>query len=368
MKQQLADRGLQPEAWGGRYGVRRCVGEEADQPRPAGGDDLPGGRPRQPEGYAGAAGRGHGDRSEAGSRTRRGGVVLVQNGTLRTGDSYIVGNTFGKIRAMFNDRGQPIAEAGPSTPVEILGLEGMPDAGDTFLVMADRDKAKGIAQYRKMKEREAQLAKSSSVSLEGLAEQIKQAGMKDLNLIVKGDVQGSVEVIAEDLQRMSTEKVRVRVLHSGVGAITESDVLLASASNAVIIGFNVRPDRKSEEVAERENVEIRLHSIIYELQRRDHQGDVRTAGAGVQGELRGQGRGDERLQDHEGRADRRLPRDRGLITRDGAGARDARGRRGLARQDRLAEALQGRCVRGAAGRGVRHRPGRVQGYPRGRRD
>jgi translation initiation factor IF-2 len=191
--------------------------------------------------------------------------VLVQNGTLRTGDSYVVGNTFGKIRAMFNDRGQPITEAGPSTPVEILGLEGMPDAGDTFLVMADRDKAKGIAQYRKMKERESQLAKSSRVSLEGLAEQIKHAGMKDLNLIVKGDVQGSVEVIAEDLQRMSTEKVRVRVLHSGVGAITESDVLLASASNAVIIGFNVRPDRKSAEVAERENVEIRLHSIIYEL-------------------------------------------------------------------------------------------------------
>jgi len=192
--------------------------------------------------------------------------ILVQNGTLKLGDSYIVGNTFGKIRAMFDDRGRPITEAGPSTPVEILGLEGMPDAGDTFLVMADRDKAKGIAQYRKMKEREAQLAKSSRVSLEGLAEQIKQAGMKDLNLILKGDVQGSVEVLADSLQRMSTEKVRVRVLHSGVGAITESDVLLASASNGVIIGFNVRPDRKSAEVAERENVEIRLHSIIYDLQ------------------------------------------------------------------------------------------------------
>ncbi len=191
--------------------------------------------------------------------------ILVQNGTLKLGDSYIVGNTFGKIRAMFDDRGRSITEAGPSTPVEILGLEGMPDAGDTFLVMADRDKAKGIAQYRKMKEREAQLAKSSRVSLEGLAEQIKQAGVKDLNIIVKGDVQGSVEVIAEDLAHMSTEKVRVRVLHSGVGAITESDVLLASASNAVIIGFNVRPDRNSAEVAAREGVDIRLHSIIYEL-------------------------------------------------------------------------------------------------------
>jgi translation initiation factor IF-2 len=192
--------------------------------------------------------------------------VLVQNGTLRTGDSYIVGNTFGKVRAMFNDRGLPITEAGPSTPVEILGLESIPDAGDNFLVMADRDKAKGIAQYRKMKEREAQLAKSSRVSLEGLAEQIKQAGVKDLNLILKGDVQGSVEVLADSLQRMSTEKVRVKVIHSGVGAITESDVLLASASNAVVIGFNVRPDRNSTEVAARENVEIRLHSIIYELQ------------------------------------------------------------------------------------------------------
>ena len=192
--------------------------------------------------------------------------ILVQNGTLKIGDSYVVGNTFGKIRAMFDDRGRAILEAGPSTPVEILGLEGMPDAGDTFLVMSDRDKAKGIAQYRKLIDREAQLAKSSRVSLEGLSEQIKMAGVKDLNLILKGDVQGSVEVLADSLVRMSTEKVRVRVLHSGVGAITESDILLASASNAVVIGFNVRPERKSQELADRENVEIRLHSIIYELQ------------------------------------------------------------------------------------------------------
>jgi translation initiation factor IF-2 len=192
--------------------------------------------------------------------------ILVQNGTLKIGDTYIVGDTFGKVRAMFNDRGVAITEAGPSTPVEILGLESMPDAGDTFLVMADRDKAKGIATYRKMKARESQLAKSSRVSLEGLAEQIKQAGVKDLNLILKGDVQGSVEVLADSLSRMSTEKVRVKVLHSGVGAITESDILLASASNAVVIGFNVKPDRKAQDVADRENVEIRLHSIIYELQ------------------------------------------------------------------------------------------------------
>ncbi|WP_263383320.1 translation initiation factor IF-2 [Granulicella arctica] len=266
IKQQLGERGLQLIGWGGdvefvevsakqRLNLDKLeemiclvadVHEKKAQPdRPAVGTVI-----------------------EAKLDRGRGAVasVLVQNGTLKLGDSYIVGNTFGKIRAMFDDRGRPITEAGPSTPVEILGLEGMPDAGDTFLVMADRDKAKGIAQYRKMKEREAQLAKSSRVSLEGLAEQIKHAGMKDLNLILKGDVQGSVEVLADSLQRMSTEKVRVRVLHSGVGAITESDVLLASASNAVVIGFNVRPDRKSAEVAEREGVEIRLHSIIYELQ------------------------------------------------------------------------------------------------------
>ena len=174
--------------------------------------------------------------------------ILVQNGTLRTGDSYIVGNTFGKIRAMFNDRGQRDHGSRALDAGRDPRPGGMPDAGDTFLVMADRDKAKGIAQYRKMKEREAQLAKSSRVSLEGLAEQIKQAGVKDLNLILKGDVQGSVEVLADSLQRMSTEKVRVQVLHSGVGAITESDVLLASASNAVVIGFNVRPDRKAQKL------------------------------------------------------------------------------------------------------------------------
>ncbi len=265
VKQQLADRGLQPEAWGGNtvfvdVSAKKRTNLDLLEEMICLVADLANLKATPDRAAVGTV-------IEAKLDRGRGAVasVLVQNGTLKTGDSYIVGNTFGKIRALFDDRGRAISEAGPSTPVEILGLEGMPDAGDTFLVMADRDKAKGIAQYRKMKERESQLAKSSRVSLEGLAEQIKHAGMKDLNIIVKGDVQGSVEVIAEDLQRMSTEKVRVRVLHSGVGAITESDVLLASASNAVIIGFNVRPDRKSQEVAERENVEIRLHSIIYEL-------------------------------------------------------------------------------------------------------
>jgi translation initiation factor IF-2 len=266
VKQQLGDRGLVPEAWGGSTVfvdvsakkktnldlllemiclVADLGNLKASPDRPAVGTVI-----------------------EAKLDRGRGAVatVLVQNGTLRSGDSFIMGNTFGKVRAMFDDRGRPTPDAGPSTPVEILGLEGMPDAGDTVLVVSDRDKAKGIAQYRKMKERESQLAKSSRVSLEGLAEQIKQAGVKELPLILKGDVTGSVEVLADSLQKMSTEKVRIKVLHTGVGAITESDILLASASNAIVIGFNVRPERKAADLAEQDGVEIRLHSIIYELQ------------------------------------------------------------------------------------------------------
>ena len=204
VKKQLADRGLIPEEWAGarrgRHRLRRSLRQEAHQPRPAAGNDLPGlatsrrPRPRRdarpwarclkPSSIAAAA-----PWPPFWCRTAR----------CSLNDSYIVGNTFGKVRAMFDDRGRALEEAGPSTPVEVLGLEAMPDSGDTFLVVADRDKAKGIAQYRKMKEREAQLAKSSRVSLEGLAEQIRQAGVKDLPLIIKGDVTGSVEVLADSL-------------------------------------------------------------------------------------------------------------------------------------------------------------------------
>ncbi len=310
VKQQLADRGLQPEAWGGSTVfvdvsakkrmnldlllemiclVADLANLKATPDRPAVGTVI-----------------------EAKLDRGRGAVasVLIQNGTLHTGDSYIVGNTFGKIRALFDDRGRPILEAGPATPVEILGLEGMPDAGDTFLVMADRDKAKGIAQYRKMKEREAQLAKSSRVSLEGLAEQIKHAGMKDLNLIVKGDVQGSVEVIAEDLQRMSTEKVRV----TGAALRRGRDYGVGRAAG---VGVERRDHRVQcaarPQVARGGRARERGDSAALDhlrVARRDRKGDVWAAGPGVQGKLRGQGRGDECLQDHQGRADRGLPRDR----------------------------------------------------------
>jgi translation initiation factor IF-2 len=266
VKKQLADRGLVPEEWGGKTVfvdvsakhktnlnllmemiclVADLQELKANPDRPATGVVL-----------------------EAKLDRGRGPVatVLVQNGTLRTGDNFVVGNVYGKVRAMFDDRGAQLEEAPSSTPVEILGMEGLPQAGDQFVVVADRDKARGISDYREQKAREAALAKSSRVSLEGLAEQMKTAGTKELNIILKGDVQGSVEVLSDLLTKLSNEKVRLKVLRTGVGAITESDVLLGSASNAIIIGFNVRPERKAQELAEQEKVDIRLHSIIYELQ------------------------------------------------------------------------------------------------------
>ena len=270
VKKQLADRGLIPEEWAGG-GQDATVFVELSAKKRLNLDlllemiclvsDI-----KAPKATPGR--KAVGSVIEAKLDRGRGAVasVLVQDGTLKLNDSYIVGNTFGKVRAMFDDRGRAITEAGPSTPVEVLGLESIPDSGDTFLVVADRDKAKGIATYRKMKEREAQLAKSSRVSLENLAEQIRMAGVKDLALIIKGDVTGSVEVLADSLTNMSTEKVRIKVIRSGVGSITESDILLGTASNAIVIGFNVRPERKAAELAQQENVEIRLHSIIYELQ------------------------------------------------------------------------------------------------------
>ncbi len=266
VKKQLADRGLLPEDWGG---TTVFVDVSAKQKQNlnllmemiclvADLQELK----ATPERSAG------GTVLEAKLDRGRGSVatVLVADGTLHTGDNFVVGNTYGKVRAMFDERGNALEEAPPSTPVEILGLEGLPQAGDQFVVVVDREKAREISDFREQRAREAALAKSSRVSLEGLAEQLKTAGIKELNVILKADVQGSVEVLGDLLAKLSTDKVKVKILHSGVGAITETDVLLASASNAIIIGFNVRPERKAAEIAEQEKVDIRLHSIIYELQ------------------------------------------------------------------------------------------------------
>jgi translation initiation factor IF-2 len=191
--------------------------------------------------------------------------VLVQNGTLRVGDSFIVGAIYGKVRALFDDHGRPVIEAPPSAPTEVLGLEDVPEAGDRLQVIEDTLKARQIALHRQGKLREAALAKTARLTLEQLHEQLAAGDVKELPLIIKADVQGSVEVLSETLTKLSTERVKIKVIHAGAGAITESDVLLASASNAVIIGFNVRPERKATELAQLENVDIRLHTIIYNV-------------------------------------------------------------------------------------------------------
>ncbi|MGZ8848197.1 MAG: translation initiation factor IF-2 [Pyrinomonadaceae bacterium] len=196
-------------------------------------------------------------------------TALVQQGTLRVGDPFIVGQIFGKVRAMFNDRGEPVSEVGPATPVEVLGLQGVPQAGESFQVVADVTRAQLISSQRQSAERQRTLLKTTKRGIEALGE----TEVKELLVIIKADVQGSVEVLKSTLQKMSSESVKVKVIRSGVGAITESDVLLASATQAgsastavVIIGFNVRPESRAGDLAKRESVDIRLHSIIYKVE------------------------------------------------------------------------------------------------------
>ncbi len=265
VKQQLADRGLLAEDWGGDtvmvpvsakaktnldllLEMINLVADlqdlKANPTRPAVGTVL-----------------------EAKLDRGRGPVatVLVRNGTLSVGDHFICGSVFGKVRAMFDDRGNPTRSAEPSMPVEVLGLEALPEVGDTFQMVTDTGKAKQIVIYREAKMREQSMSKSSRMTLDQLHAQMKEGEVKELNVIIKTDVGGTAEVLADMLQKLSNEKVRIRVIHSGVGAITETDVLLATASEAIVIGFNVKPERNAQQVAEREKVDIRLHSIIYDL-------------------------------------------------------------------------------------------------------
>jgi len=193
-------------------------------------------------------------------------TILVQDGTLRVGDTFIAGPIVGRVRALIDDRGKPIKQAPPSTPVEVLGLTGLPQPGDAFQALADAAKARQIATYRQGMAKEKALgAKGGRLTLESLQQQLAEGNMKELPIVIKADVQGSAEVLADTLSKLSDERVRIKIIHSGVGAINESDVLLASASNAIIIGFNVRPDRNAAEIAEREEVDIRHHTVIYNV-------------------------------------------------------------------------------------------------------
>jgi translation initiation factor IF-2 len=204
---------------------------------------------------------------EARREAGRGNVatVLVQSGTLSIGDVFFAGSVFGRVRSMTDDSGERLTEAGPATPVEVTGFEDLPQAGDAFQVVPDEAKARSVAAFRQQKDREKAMAASQKFSLDQLFNKIQEGRVKDLPLIVKTDVAGSAEVLAHALKNLSNEKVKVSLLHVGVGAININDVLLASASGAIIVGFNVRPERKAETEAEKSGVELRLHTVIYNV-------------------------------------------------------------------------------------------------------
>jgi translation initiation factor IF-2 len=191
-------------------------------------------------------------------------TVLVQEGTLKVSAPFVCGGNYGRVRAMVDDKGRKVDSAGPSMPVEIIGLQGVPEAGSSFVAVTDEATARQVAEHRRGKQREATLVKTAKVSLEDLYQQIQAGDVKELRVVIKADVQGSVEAVTDALTRLSTDEVRLNVIHASVGGITESDALLASASNAVIIGFNVRPESKAAEIAEREGVDVRLYTVIYD--------------------------------------------------------------------------------------------------------
>lgn len=192
-------------------------------------------------------------------------TLLVQSGTLKVGDPIVVGNTFGRVRAMTNDLGRRVKSVGPAAPVEITGLNDVPHAGDQFKVFEDEKTARQIGETRMIRQRDEERNETSKVSLDDLFNQIQQGDIKEINVIIKGDVQGSVEALRGSLEKIDVAGVKVNIIHTGVGAITESDIILAAASNAVVIGFNVRPDANTKRVADSENVDIRLHRIIYNV-------------------------------------------------------------------------------------------------------
>ncbi len=265
VKRALADQGLIPEQWGGS-----TIYVEVSAKKKTGLDTLLEMILLQSEVLelrARPAAPAKGTIIEAQLDRGRGpaATVLVQDGTLRVGDIIVAGVQAGRIRALINDRGQRVEEAGPSMAVEVIGLDGVPEAGDHLLVVTDERMAREVATARMQRQRLVNLAGYQKITLEELHAKIKEGMVKELNLIVKADVQGSVGALTESLERLSAAAVKVKIIHSGAGAITESDVLLASSSNAIIIGFHVRPDGKVQALAEREHVTIRIYDIIYEV-------------------------------------------------------------------------------------------------------
>ena len=368
VRQQLSDRGLMPEEWGGtnvfvNVSAKKKQGLEqllemlllvadmqevkANPKKPALGTVL-----------------------EARLDKGRGPVatVLVQDGTLRIGDTVVAGAVAGKIRALVDDRGARLKEAGPSTPVEVLGLPSLPEPGDQLLGVSDSLKAQSIVNFRQLKMREKALSASSRVRLEDLGRAIADGQLKELLLVLKADVQGSLEAVADQLNKLPQDKIKVRIIRQGVGAITEGDVLLAAASNAIVIGFSVRPERKAAEIAERDEVEMRLYTIIYDVAE-----EMKKA---MEGLLEPTVR-EVRLGAAEVRDTFKISKvgtiagcyvQDGKVVRTAHGAPAARQRRDLHRQGELAQALQGRRQRGEVRLRVRHRHRRLQRREARRRD
>ena len=265
IKQQLSDRGLLPEEWGGdtvMVPVSAKAKQNLDQLLEmillvADLRELTA-NPNRPA--VGTVLEAKLDRGQGPVAT-----VIVQNGTLRVGDYFVVGSVFSKVRALINDRGQQVQEVPPSSAVLVLGLDALPVPGDSLQVVTDTERARKIVEHREQKARDLSLAKNSRLSLEQFQEQLRAGVVKELPILLKGDVQGSVDVLTDTLSKLANDKVKVRVIRAGVGAISESDVLLAATANSVIIGFNVRPERTAAQLADREKIDIRLHTVIYEL-------------------------------------------------------------------------------------------------------
>jgi translation initiation factor IF-2 len=263
VKRELAELGLVPEDWGGD-----TIFCETSAKKGTGIEELLNNILLQAEILelkADPARKARGRVVEAQLHKGRGAVatVLVQEGTLRLGEPIVVGQHSGKVRTLINDKGEHVKEAGPATPIEIQGLSGVPQAGDEFNVVKDDKMAKSVSASRQLKARESELGSATKISLDKLFEQMERGDVKELRVILRSDVQGTLEAFGKAIEELSTEDIKVRVLHEGTGTITESDILLASASEAVIIGFNVRPPVKVKELAAKEKVDIRFYDVIY---------------------------------------------------------------------------------------------------------
>ena len=368
VKQELLSHELVTEQFGGDVLSVEVSATAADQPRQADRDDPAAGRDPRAARQPRPSGPGHGDRGQARPRPRRG-----RHGADRA--RHAQGRRHHRLRRPVGPRAgagrRPRPErrgAGPAVPVEVLGLDGVPDAGDPLVVVDNERRAREITEYRQRKRRAQTSATTPRSSVEEMFSQLASGEAKELPVVIKSDVHGSMEAIVAGLQKLSTDEVAVRVLHAGVGAITESDITLALASKAWVLGFNVRANAQARELAKRDGVDIRYHSIIYEL--------LDEAKAALSGMLSPTAREtitrprrDPRgVLDHQGRQDRRLPGDRRPDPAQRAGPPAARRRRDPRRRAGLAQALQGRRPRGPRGLRVRHRHRGLQRHPRRRRD